>query len=373
MGKRKKIGIMTLFNCYNYGAVLQAYATFKFIKKLGCEDVEIINYENKYESKMKNTIRFIFSGNKKEILKKFIQYVVFGKNRHLKKGFKLFCGSLVKSEKKYKTIEELKKTNYDILISGSDQIWNPVIFSDLDLAYLLDFSDSAKKISISSSAGSYLFDGEYKNNFVKCLKKYDAISVRENVLKEQLQNEIDKEIFVSVDPTLLLTREDWIEYLKPINRYNERNSKYILVYIVDANLNTYDEELMVLKERLNLPIWLITPYNFKIKNIDKNIISATPNDFISLFDSADFIITNSYHGVIFSTNFRKNFIALENHKNPVRTRDYLDKIKLVDRIVKNKEDAKVINIKEMKLEYYNNLEEFVKDTKKWIGDNLNEL
>ena len=372
MKKEKKVGIMTLFNCYNYGAVLQAYATYKFIKNLGYENVELINYENEYETKMKKTLPFIFSGNLKEIIKKFIQFVFLGKNRHLKSGFKHFCNSLIKSNKKYKNIEELTESNYDILVSGSDQIWNPVIFNALDTSYLLDFSDKAKKISISSSAGSYKFSGSDKKNIVRCLNKYNAISVREESLKKQLQSEIENEIFVSTDPTLLLSHEEWINDLKSLNRYNEQNSKYILMYIVDANLNTYSEELEILRKRLNLPIWLITPYKFKMKYIDRNIVSATPNDFISLFDNAEFVITNSYHGVIFSTNFKKKFIALENHKNPVRTKDYLNKIQISEKIIKNKKDAETINLEDNNFEYYEKLKKIVNDTKKWIGDSFSE-
>ena len=63
MKKKEKVGVVTLFNCYNYGAVLQAYATCKFLEKLGYNDVELVNYENKYESKLKKTIPYIFSGN----------------------------------------------------------------------------------------------------------------------------------------------------------------------------------------------------------------------------------------------------------------------------------------------------------------------
>ena len=140
--KDKKVGIMTLFNCYNYGAVLQAYATYKYVKMLGYTDVELIDYENKFEAKSKKTLFFIFSGNIKHIIKKIIQYIILGKNRNLKKAFKSFCDGLEKSNKKYKNIEELKNTNYDILISGSDQIWNPVIFGTLDKVYLLDFSNT---------------------------------------------------------------------------------------------------------------------------------------------------------------------------------------------------------------------------------------
>ena len=368
INKNNRIGIITLFNCYNYGAVLQAYATCKYIESLGYENVEIIDYENKYESKMKKTIPFIFSGNSKEIIKRFIQYIFLGKNRSLKKGFKEFSKELKKTEKKYKSIEDLKNTNYDILISGSDQIWNPKIFNEIDLVYFLDFAKNTKKYAISSSAGSYEYSDKEKNRIEAALKEYSGISVREESLKKQLES-IRDDIFVSVDPTLLLSKEEWCTNLTTNNRYNEENSDYVLVYIVDANLKQYIQEIKELKKKIGKEIWLITPYRFKMKYIDKNIVSATPNDFISLIKNANCVITNSFHGVIFSTNFKKNFVALENHKNPVRVKDYLDKVGLESRIVKNVEDAKKIRIND-NIQYYNKLEGLVNETKKWIGDQI---
>lgn len=367
--KDKKVGIMTLFNCYNYGAVLQAYATYKYVKMLGYTDVELIDYENKFEAKSKKTLFFIFSGNIKHIIKKIIQYIILGKNRNLKKAFKSFCDGLEKSNKKYKNIEELKNTNYDILISGSDQIWNPVIFGTLDKVYLLDFSNTAKKIAISSSAGSYKFQPKEKQEVVECLKKFDGIAVREETLKKQLENDI-QDIFVSIDPTLLLTEEEWCQSLEANNKYNENNSEYVLLYIVDANLKTYLPEIRKLKEKIKKDFWLITPYTYKMECIDRNIVKSTPNDFISLFKNASMVITNSFHGVIFSSNFNKKFIALENHKNPVRAKDYLNKIGIPEIIVKNEKEAEDIELEKINWNYYHKLEEVVKETKKWIGDKI---
>lgn len=369
MKDNKKVGIVTLYNCYNYGAVLQAYATCKYVELLGYKDVELVDYENEFESKSKKTFQFIFKGGIKQTIKKIIQYIILGKNRNLKKGFKQFCENLRKSKEKYTSIEQLKNTDYDILISGSDQIWNPVIFGELDLTYLLDFSEKAQKYSISSSAGSYKYSEEEKNKVVNCLKKYTGISVREQTLKKQLEDRVDN-IFVSTDPTLLLTKNEWCEHLPATNKYNEENSEYVLVYLVDANLKQYLPEIEILKEKLGKKIWMITPYKYKMKFIDRNIVSATPNDFISLFKNASFVITNSFHGVIFSTNFKKKFVALENHKNPVRAKDYLSKIGISDRIIKNADDAKKIDLSKIDTEYFGNLEKIINDTKKWIGDQI---
>lgn len=369
MDKNKKVGIITLFNCYNYGAVLQAYATYKYIKKLGYNDVEMINYENVYEAKAKKTLPFIFSGNLKDKIKKFIQYIIFGKNRKLKKAFKNFKKELKTTKYKYHNIDELRNTNYDILISGSDQIWNPTIFGKLDKVYLLEFSETAKKISIASSAGSYKFLPEEKEEIIKSLKKYEGVSVREESLKKQFENEIPN-IFVSTDPTLLLSEEEWYKNLKSTNRYNEKNSEYVLIYIVDANLKTYLPEIRILKEKIKKEFWFITPYTYKMKYIDRNIVKATPNDFISLFRYANMIITNSFHGVIFSSNFNKKFIALENHKNPTRVEDYLTRIGIPEIIVRNENDAEEIKIGNLNNDYHKKIIEIVDETKKWIGDKI---
>lgn len=367
--EKMKVGIITLYNCYNYGAVLQAYATYKYVKMLGYENVELINYENAYEAKMKKTVPFVFSGSLKEIIKKFIQYFILGKNRNLKKAFKNFHKEFKISNKKYNSIEELKNTDYDILISGSDQIWNPTIFNEMDKAYLLDFSETAKKISIASSAGSYKFSSDEKIKIIKSLKKYSGISVREETLKKQLEDEI-QDIFVSTDPTLLLSEKEWCDNLKSNNKYNEKNSDYVLLYIVDANLKTYLAEIRKLKQKVKKDFWLITPYKYKMECIDKNIVGATPNDFISLVKNSDMVVTNSFHGVIFSSNFNKKFIALENHKNPVRTKDYLNRIGIPERIVKNELEVENIEIENFNMDYHKNIEKIVNETKQWIGDKI---
>ncbi len=369
MNKSNKIGIMTIHNCYNYGASLQAYATYYFLKKIGFENVEIINYENDFEKKSKSSIKFIKTGKGKEKIKRMVQYIIFGKNRHLKKGFKKFNKNLIRSPKVDK--DTIYSLSYDILISGSDQIWNPVIFNELDEMFFLNFANNAKKMSISSSAGSYIYNKNEIERVNELLSKYDAISVREISLKEQLQPNLKKEVFVSVDPTLLLDKSEW---KKSLNIKKEKNEEeYILLYLVDANINDYMNEIERLKKRINLPIWFITPYKFKYKNIDKNIVSATPELFISLINNSEFVITNSYHGVIFSTNFDKNFFALENHKNPKRTQDYLTSIGLQDRIVKNEEDAKKIALMYDKEKAAIKLKELVDCTKNWIINNLDNM
>ena len=102
------------------------------------------------------------------------------------------------------------------------------------------------------------------------------------------------------------------------------------------------------------------------------ISDAGPHEFVTLFRDASYVITNSFHGVIFSTNFMKKFVALENHKNPVRVHDYLSGIGIENRIVKNADDAQKINLDEINFEYYNTLMKTVEKTKNWIGDKIVE-
>ena len=129
-------------------------------------------------------------------------------------------------------------------------------------------------------------------------------------------------------------------------------------------------ELRKLKEKIKKDFWLITPYTYKMECIDKNLVKATPSDFISLIKNASMVITNSFHGVIFSSNFNKKFVALENHKNPVRARDYLTKIGIPEVIVKNEKDAEKLDINNLKMDYHKRIEEIVNETKKWIGDQI---
>lgn len=326
----KKIGIITIHTDFNYGAVLQAYATEKFLE-LNNYSAEIINYEN---SHIKKQSQLAYKQGDKYIgyIITFIRNTIFGRYFYYKKAIKNLNLWVKKSEKKYNNITDLNKSNYDILVAGSDQIWNPEISHGFDPAFFLQFGTPKKRISISSSIGSYVLNETDKNFIKKALTTFTHISVREKFAKKQLESLTNKNIKILMDPTFLLTKQLWWDNLAVYSKYANCKSNYILTYFVSGNKSKYRPAIAQYSKKMNLPIWTIQYSNYHWKESDKKILGASIADFIALFANASLIITDSFHGVAFSLNMEKDFVALTNTENPVRVSDLLEMLNLKNRI-----------------------------------------
>ena len=175
--KSEKIGIVTIHTDFNYGAVLQAIATQKIFEINGY-DAEIIDYRNKFIDQQ-SKIMYKQDNKIKGYLITLIRNTIFGRYHYYKKAIKDLDLYRKKSFKRYYTISDLNNTNYDILVAGSDQLWNPVISNGIDPVFLLDFGKPKKRISIATSMGSYRLKENDLNVFKDSLKKFSSISVRE--------------------------------------------------------------------------------------------------------------------------------------------------------------------------------------------------
>jgi len=318
----KKIGVITIHSDYNYGAFLQAYALIYILRKNGYF-AEIIDYR-----KIPNHPR-----NDSFPLNIIIKLL----NHKREQRYNTFIKPMV-GVHTYRTLNEIMnnfKENYDILISGSDQIWNPRcggLVNKLNPAYFLAFVSNkrCKKISYASSIGSYQFNKDEQNQIKRWLSEYTAISTREQSGKEQLSTFINKEIQVTLDPTLLLTKDEWLEQAKPY----KIKAKYVLVYYMVE----IDEVLEYARKIADLNQWKVALITNHIKRhplVDINIRNCGPAEFITLFYNAEYIVTNSFHGTAFSVNFNKNFISIFKKDSPQRAQSFLNSIGLSHRLIKN--------------------------------------
>ena len=224
--------------------------------------------------------------------------------------------------------DALKTTNiyFDLGISGSDQIWNPLLNKKVDDIYYLNFGKFRYKISYASSLGNYKFDSESFNDLIKRnLQSYLKISTRENSAK--LERLIGKKVFNVCDPTLLLSKEEWANRLG----INENISPYILVYSLTDSDNVIKIAHLIAKKK-----------NLKIINIGKTIyhyndvrcvLDAGPKEFVELFYNASYVVTNSFHGTAFSINFKKQFLSVKHPKSPERAEHILSVTGLLSRLV----------------------------------------
>ena len=170
--QNKKVGILTFHDAHNYGAVLQAYALKKYIRKIGY-DAKIINY---HHSTIPNGFPREGYENRWDKFDKFIKELSDYE------------------ENIYTSEEELEKHDIDFWVCGSDQIWNTDITRGFNKGFFLDFKTNGKKISYAVSMGIPELPEEYEEEFRKSINQIDNISVREETLKQYAEKFTEKEI-----------------------------------------------------------------------------------------------------------------------------------------------------------------------------------
>ena len=301
-----KIALITIHWANNYGASLQVFATVKALNKYG--DVSVIDYRNSYTSKSMTRMRLGIKPRDilrigKDLLRLFPRYRVIKKFENFNHTY-LNLTPEVENDEDFK---ELTK-EYDLFVSGSDQIWNPKIVNEydvLDTHYFLDFVSDEKKISYASSIGTYRFKENEIAQVVLLLDHYDFLSVREKDSSQYLSNLLNKEVSHVLDPTLLHTKNEWLQFFDIQD--NKDVKPYILVYASkkDSLLKQVVEEV---SKQLDISVIAIDQDPFTNFKNNRHIRDAGPDEFIQLFSQASFIITNSFHGTCFSINFNIPFI-----------------------------------------------------------------
>ena len=342
---KKKILLTTLFGVSNYGTALQAYATQKVINNFGY-DSKILNYTQK----RLNTINVIKKSNKEikdlksrlymiaSVLYRFIPNIIV--KRKFSKFINKYLSLTSTNISNYKDIDlKYDYLKYDCFITGSDQVWNYKYNEGIDYVYYLKFvPDNLRKISYASSIGMTDFLEEEKDEIKKLLKRYDIIGVREISAQEAL-NKMNIKCEVVLDPTMLLDFNDWKDIEKNINI----KEKYLLVYILgrDKSIMKTAEKIAEEKNLKIIKIGLDFIYSSKIY---RNYQYASPNEFIYLFRHADFVLTNSFHGLAFSINFNKQFLAITPKTYSTRLLSILSLFDLTDRIITNNDSTYLYNI-----------------------------
>ncbi len=312
-----KAGIMTLALSDNYGAALQCYGLSKTLTNMGVDN-ELYRYQNwtRITYGMSAMSRIKYEG-----LKAFKILFTGGERA---KRFTAFRETYIPmTQKLYSNNEELRQDSgdYDVYISGSDQIWNPRLFV-FDYSYFLDFvPEGKKKISYASSFGKAGFEESYKEKCGKLLSEYSHISVRERSGEIIVKDLCDKDAVTSLDPTLLLTMEDWMP-LTEFASEKARDFNGVLCYIMpgDKLVEMAIEELaQQLHEKTGLPIMRLgikehKVFSYKAGETD---IKAGPADFLAYFAGAKYVVTNSFHGTAFSVNFGKDaYIPINDNLPP---------------------------------------------------------
>ena len=308
-----KIGILTFHRAYNYGAVLQCYALKETLRKMGHE-VYVIDYRQpdierfyKYRSRfnLKNAFKMSFLGVLKFFLLSPLREVKRIIVHHrFKRTFEGFQKNYLNLTLKY--ISSIPDY-FDRYIIGSDMLWTYDASSDhFEPFYLGEFKHKPDSrvigYAISGTPDSFHRLGKELN--YSFLGNFDAVSVRERALAEIVKEYSNREITCCIDPTMLTTKELW----ENVVNKNWENKRYIVTYFLRVN----GAEGVDLKRKVQL---LAKKEDLDVINID--VISASNplsvEDFVSIIGNAKYVVTDSFHGMVFSLIFERPFHVLKLH------------------------------------------------------------
>jgi len=332
----KRIGIITMTGNDNFGNRLQNYALQEKIKAMGLDCYTLKNYY--WSNNNRHYYRRIIKHKLIEI-KKYIKQK--SKEKNLKKNrtnrFNEFDRN-IKFDSKIITAKNCKAFNYDKYVVGSDQVWNPR-FGSLSEIELLKFVEPKKRVSYAASFGISKLPEEYKDFARKELNKFNNISVRENegkAIVEELTNRKDVEVLV--DPTMLLSVEEWDKVSKKPE--NLKEGKYILNYFLGKIPEDRDKEIKRIAKENGY-------YIINILDKEDPLYCSGPSEFVYLEKHAELICTDSFHSVVFAILFNRPFIVFErkeNNNNNMSSRLYtlLSKFSLTDRFFQERIDDKLL-------------------------------
>lgn len=326
-----KAGLVTFYHLHHYGALLQAAATQRALASLGwdCETIDyFVNQDNrilKPPTSPKRAANDAFNAlNYSALKRRQRRFEDFSKAR------------LNLTSRRYESWEELREAAlpYDLLVSGSDQIWNPTIFPDgrFDPVFFGAFSP-LRKIAYAPSFGVPRIPAGMEAELKSYLEGYSHLSVREASGREIIQAASGREAAVVLDPTLLLTAEEW----SAMAAKRTVQGEYILCYCISRS-GALEPYIRRLAEDTGLPVVQLCGTRRKVHPKARMIFDAGPAEFLTLFQNAAFVCTNSFHGTVFSVQFQRPFftaVAPAELQEPERSRTFslLSRLGLTDRVV----------------------------------------
>lgn len=344
----KSIGIITIHNCQNnYGGALQCFALYEYLRSQGYP-VEVIDLHRPNNADFIYSIRFRKMRSHicaLSLLKGWIKELLGIRQLHnpnFKPTWNLEAGkrfndfnARVKMSKPYCFIPDLYKNppQYDVYISGSDQLWNPEQPYCIE-PYFLTFVKDKKtlKLSYATSIGLSEINDKEKKVFHNWLSSYDRISVRENQACKLLESVTGRTIHRVPDPTFLIDPEVW----KDMAIAPQSKQDYVLVFNLGQDEKIIKTGIEV-AQKMNCKVKVIDQnYSFPKNNKIEVIANAGPLEFIGFIQHARLVLTNSFHCTVFSiiTGTRNfyTYIAPENNRGS-RIVDLLKTYQLSDHIV----------------------------------------
>ena len=321
------IGILTQPLKDNYGGVIQNYALQETLRRMGHNPITLDIGASEYPIfRWMLTAIKQFVTNPFQLQQRKLPSFPF-RNRYHYKNTGEFIHKYIKLSSPINVIEEsiTDNLNIEVLIVGSDQVWRPRYNPKNQLFNMfLDFAYNKEiiRIAYAASFGTNIWEFT-EDETQKCktlIKKFNAVSVRENSAQIQCKKHWDIEPFWAIDPTLLLSKEDY-NHLCDSNYHP--NETYILCYILDIS-DTILEQLDSLEKKAGI----------KIIKIHDNDTKYNVIKWLTLFQNAQFVITDSFHGTVFSIIFNKSFCTIGNKtRGNDRINSLLERLHLTNRFI----------------------------------------
>lgn len=338
-----KIGLITFHFAYNYGAVLQAWAMQTHLESLGHE-VLIIDYRPQYHTERYGVTRSLRVTARNLNIKYPKRYLRIAKGvlgtalenlqlydtrKNKRELFEGFINENLKTTSACYTLNDIEHVanQFDMLIAGSDQIWNASLTNRaFDDAYFLQFGKSdCKRIIYATSIGEtmpmlcieHVNKLRYQLNAISCREARDAVA-----LGQMLNDKIE----CVPDPTILLESSLY----EKLDIHQDKQSEYVLLYVLTPNKILEQKAKQLAKN--GRQVISISPIRINAKGV-KSIYPVSPTSFLSMIANAEMVLTNSFHGTSFSIIFEKQFVVGVHGKRNERLENLLSVVGLNERLV----------------------------------------
>ena len=331
-----KIGVVTYFNIKNYGSALQAYSLKTTCNKLG-QDVVFLNVResnpiykiaHKLHVAFVTLVKFALYGTAKKTHKEIRSLKHKSESGISNEAAKLFDEFMFEQLPNINidraTLRKVAHTdNFGAFICGSDQIWSPLSVH-LSGYKFLNFAPRKKRIAYAPSFGVAAVPGYNKAFVRKMLLGFDDISVRENQGARIVKDLIGKEPTVVLDPTMLLSEDEWRTLYKDLTPSRERE-KYALCYFFDEPEKETVEQIAEYSRENNLKIVVLSSDNSQLISSGAELVDAGPLEFLRYMDESKCVFTNSFHGSVFSILFGRPLKVFgRNHSDTVKQTTRID-------------------------------------------------
>lgn len=327
-----KIAILTLPLHTNYGGILQAYALQTILEHMGYKARLLTKPKYNYLYYLiyplavcKRLFKRFVLGKKVAITMNPEQLIRQHTNRFIRKNIHHYCKKVWDSD---------IASHFDAIVVGSDQVWRPLYYQPIEEAFLAFLGDAdIKRVAYAASFGiDYCeYTEEQRTNCSSLLKKFNAVSVRESSGVQLCQEYFDTKAIQVLDPTLLLSADDYRALIKQGKTQPSKGT--MLVYLLDRTKEKENFIERMAQEKGLTPFWMSNDTDDESLPLEQRI-KMPVEQWLRSFDDAEFVLTDSFHGCVFSIIFSKQFLAIGNKERGLsRFHSLLALFSLQDRLI----------------------------------------